>query len=352
MPADMKREDKHMKAAVFYGKGKLVVEDIPKPVPKAGEVLIKVMACGICGTDVHIYNGDEGAAKTPPKTVLGHEFSGFVEAVGTSVSKIRVGDRVCVDPNKLCGQCSYCQSGIGHFCENMVGIGTTINGGFAEYCVVPESQVYPIAPQTTFEQAAMAEPVSCCLHGIELCDIACGDTVLVIGGGMIGLIMLQLARLKGAATLILVEPVEEKRQLAKKLGADLCLDPFTENVPEALRDNGIRRVSTVIECVGNIATMGQAMEYAGKKATVMLFGLTRPQDTLEIKPFQLFKKELTLRASYINPYTQERAVKLIDSGKIDVSSMIYQTAALEKLPEILSDGKLRSRGKFIIRFNG
>lgn len=190
-----------MKAAVFYEKNDLRIEEIEKPEVKPGEVLIKVMACGICGTDVHIFNGDEGAAKTPPHTVLGHEFSGVVESVGEGVSDIKVGDRVCVDPNKLCNECYYCKSGIGHFCENMIGIGTTVNGGFSQYCAVPQSQVYKIADTTSFEQAAMAEPVACCVHGIDMCNISCGDTVAVIGGGMIGMIMLQLAKISGAESL-------------------------------------------------------------------------------------------------------------------------------------------------------
>lgn len=126
-----------MKAAVFYKKHDLKIEEIKKPEPGPGEVLIKVMACGICGTDVHIFEGDEGAAATPAGTVLGHEFSGIIEKTGDGVTAFKAGDRVTVDPNKLCGKCSYCRSGIGHFCENIIGIGTTVNGGFSEYCALP-----------------------------------------------------------------------------------------------------------------------------------------------------------------------------------------------------------------------
>ncbi len=337
-----------MKAAVFYGKHDIRIEELPVPVPKEDEVLIKVEACGICGTDVHIFNGDEGAAQTPPGTVLGHEFAGEVAAVGEKVTDIQTGDRVCVDPNKLCNECYYCKSGIGHFCEHITGIGTTVNGGFAEYCCVPRSQVYPISSRTEYTKAAMAEPVACCLHGIDLCDISCGDTVLVIGGGMIGLIMLQLAKLRGAAKVILLEPIGEKRRLAEALGADLCIDPAAGDVNQVLLHHGVHRIAVVIECVGRTETVAQAISLAGRKSTVMLFGLTRPEDTVAVRPFELFKKEITIKASYINPYTQQRAIDLIDSGRIDVSSMVYQMAPLEKLPEILEDAQLRSRGKFII----
>ncbi len=179
-----------MKAGVFFGDNDLRVTDVEKPVAGPDEVLIKVMACGICGTDVHIFCGDGGCFPTPPQTILGHEFSGVVEAVGADVKGIKPGERVCVDPNKLCGECEYCKNGIGHFCESMTGIGTGVNGGFAEYCAVPQSQVYKIGDNTTFEAAAMTEPLSCCVHGIDMCEIKPGDTVTIIGGGMIGMIML------------------------------------------------------------------------------------------------------------------------------------------------------------------
>ncbi len=338
-----------MKAAVFYGKHDLRIEEIPTPTPKDNEVLLKVEACGICGTDIHIFEGDEGCAPTPAGTVLGHEFSGVVTEVGKNVKSVKVGDHVCVDPNKLCNECYYCKSGLGHFCENMIGIGTTVNGGFAEYCAVPESQVYKVDNKALFTAAAMTEPVACCLHGIDMCDISAGDTVLVIGGGMIGLIMLQLAKLKGAVKIIMSEPIVEKREHAKKLGADICIDPINQDIEEELRNNGIDRINTVIECVGRPQTMEQAIALAGKKSTVMFFGLTKPSEEIKVKPFDIFKKEIVLKSSYINPYTQKRALDLIASGKVDVSSMIYKVAPLSELNEILGIPELRNKGKYIIK---
>ena len=166
------------------------------------------------------------------------------------------------------------------------------------------------------------------------------------------MIMLQLAKLSGAGKLILLEPVAEKREIAKKLGADLTIDPITENAKEVLAKNGIDRISCVIECVGKPATMEQAIDLAGKKSVVMMFGLTAPDDTVSLKPFEIFKKEITLRASFINPYTQKRALALIESGKIDVTSIVYDCVEMEKLPQILSDAALRAKGKFIICPNG
>jgi len=214
--------------------------------------------------------------------------------------------------------------------------------------VVKERQVYKLGENTTFEQGAMAEPVACCLHGIDLCHIQPGQQVVVIGGGMIGLLMMQLAKLAGAAKVALLEPVESKREVAKKLGADVCIDPIQEDVKERLKEAGLNWVNVVIECVGRPSTMEQAIDIAGNKGVVMMFGLTKPDDTISVKPFQIFQKELELKASYINPYTQKRALELIDSGRLDVSSMVCEVCGLEMLEEILSSPKLRGKGKYII----
>lgn len=339
-----------MKSAVFYRKHDLRIEDHEMPAVGPEDVLIRVKACGVCGTDVHIYEGDPGAAEVTPPTILGHEFSGIVVKTGEAVASVRPGDRVCVDPNCYCGKCSFCRQGVPHFCKHMIGYGTTVNGGFAEYCSVRESQVYPLGENTSFEQGAMTEPVACCLHGMDLCGIRPGHQVVVIGGGMIGLIMVQLAKLAGAAKVALLEPVKEKRETAEKLGADLCLDPTEQGIQikKLLREAGFSWIQTVIECVGRPATIEQAIELADPKAIVMMFGLTRPEESISVKPFLIFQKELELKASYINPCTQQRALDLINSGRLDVSSMVCGVYGLEKLPEILSDPALRARGKFII----
>ena len=305
-----------MKSAVFYGKHDLRVEEYAQPEVGPEDVLIQVKACGICGTDVHIYEGDKGAAEVTPPTILGHEFSGVVVKTGDKVTEYRAGDRVCIDPNCYCGACDACRNGEAHFCEHMIGYGTTVNGGFAEYCAVNYRQVYRLGENTTFEQGAMAEPVACCLHGL--------------------------------AKVALLEPVEGKREVGKKLGADICIDPVNEDVKAALAGSGMNWVQTVIECVGRPSTIEQAIEIAGKKAVVMMFGLTKPEETIGVKPFQIFQKELVLKASFINPYTQKRALDLIDSGRLDVSSMIYDVCGLDRLGDILSQPQLRAKGKYII----
>lgn len=337
-----------MKAAVFLGKHNLEVQEVKMPELKPDEVLIKVMACGVCGTDIHIYEGDEGAAKCVPPTILGHEFSGIVYEVGSGVKNFRPGDRVCVDPNDMCGGCYYCRNGKAHFCENMIGIGTTVNGGFAEFCAVREKQVYSIGDSLSFEAGAMAEPVACCIHGMDLTGVKTGDTVMIIGGGTIGLIMLQLAKLSGASTLILTEPVRAKRELALKLGADIVIDPMKQAIQEILDNNGIRHIDAVVECVGLKSTVLDALKYVGRGGTAMLFGLTAPNCEVPLRPFDVFKKEYSIKASFINPYTQKRAVSLLQSGKINIEALITDRIKLDDIQRVFRDGSFRSRGKVII----
>lgn len=338
-----------MKAAIFYGTKNIRVDEVQVREPDRDEVRIRVMACGVCGTDLHIYSGAEGAAKCTPPTILGHEFSGVIEEVGYGVTDFHPGDRVCIDPNDMCGACYYCRTGSAHFCEDMIGIGTTTDGGFAEYCTVNQKQVYKMGDEMSFEEGAMAEPISCCLHGIDLSGIKAGDTVMVIGGGTIGQIMLQLARISGASTLILVEPVKEKRELGLKLGADITIDPLTQNIPDILKKQFIQHINVTIECVGLSSTMADAVQYAGKGGTAMLFGLTDPACQIPLAPFDLFKREVSIKASFINPYTYQRAVSLLSSKKINVRDLITDTLRLSDIQRVFTDDTYRRSGKIIIK---
>lgn len=338
-----------MKSAVFQGKRKIVIEERKEREPNNNEVMIRVQACGVCGTDVHIYEGAEGAAKTNPPTILGHEFSGIVSAIGTDVKTVKPGDRVCVDPNDMCGECYYCRLGKAHFCENMVGIGTTVDGGFSEYCTVREKQVYKIPDSLSFVEAAMTEPVGCCLHGMDMTGISTGDTCLIVGGGTIGLIMVQLAKLSGCAVIILAEPIASKRDKAKKLGADIAFDPLAEDINEILNANSIKTINKAIECVGTKDTMKYTIDHTGKGGVAMLFGLTNPGATMDILPFELFKNEITVKASFINPYTHGRALELLGRKKLDVLSLITDEVKLDDINEIFTSEKYKGRGKIIVK---
>ena len=238
-----------MKAAVFYEKEKIVVEEVPVQEPGDYEVRIRVKAAGVCGTDMHIFAGAQGATQCEPPVILGHEFSGIVEKTGAKVTKVKVGDHVTVDPNISCGSCYQCRKGAPHYCENMVATGVNFNGGFAEYCTVLEKQVFILPEDMPFEAGAMCEPLACCLHGIDLAEIQPGDGVVIIGAGTIGLIMLQLAKLTGAARVAVLEPMEERQKMALEIGADLAIDSIHSDPREELDKADFGSVDVVIECV-------------------------------------------------------------------------------------------------------
>lgn len=284
---------------------------------------------------------------TPP-LIPGHEFSGVVKKIGANVNRIKVGDRVSGDPNDMCGECYFCKNAMQHFCTDNIGVGTTVDGGFAEYVIMHEKQLYTFSDDLSFIEAAMAEPVSCCLHGIDLCHIKSGDTVLVIGGGPIGMIMLQLAKNEGATKLILSEPVEEKRELALKLGATKVIDPINEDV-QAVLDEYTPNVNVVIECVGNIHTQEDAVKFAGKGATVMFFGLASPEDSFPLKPDDVFKKELHITSSFINPYTYERAIQVLESKTLRLEDLITNIVPLDDIADVFTKPEYRRAGKVMIK---
>lgn len=339
-----------MKAAVYHGPQDLRVEEVPVRELKDNEVKIQVKYCGICGTDIHIFHGDGGCCDVTPPLVPGHEFSGVVAEVGSKVKTVKVGDRVTGDPNDMCGECYFCKSGMQHFCKNNIGVGTTVDGGFAEYVIMRKKQVYKVSDDLSFIEAAMTEPISCCLHGIDLCNIKAGDTVLVIGGGPIGMIMMQLAKNAGASKVIMSEPVEEKREQALKLGATKTIDPLHEDV-EAVLAEYCENVNVVIECVGNVHTQADAVRFAGKGATIMYFGLAAPEESFPIRPDDIFKKELHITSSYINPYSFERAIQILESGTVELESLITNVVPLDDIADVFTKPEYRRTGKVMIQIS-
>ncbi len=334
-----------MKAAVFYEKGVIRVEEAPVQEPKEDEVMLRVKAAGVCGTDMHIYQGAQGATECNPPVILGHEFSGIVEKVGAKVTRVKPGDHVTVDPNISCGSCYHCRVGKPHFCDRMVATGVNFNGGFAEYCTVLEKQVFVLPEEMPFAVGAMCEPLSCCLHGMDLAEVKTGDAVVIIGGGTIGLIMVQLARLSGAAMVAVLEPMEERRKMALEAGADLAVDSLNQEVKPALEEANFGNVDVVIECVGRKETMLQAIDLAGKGGRAVLFGLTPPDCEIPFLPFAAFQKELTVKASYVNPLTQARAVRLLSSGRLNLAPLISDQIPIDRIEEAFTK---KHAGKVVI----
>ncbi len=260
-----------MRAAVFPRPQECETVEREVPVPAEHQALVRVHVCGVCGTDAHIYRG-EFPARFP--VIAGHEFAGVVEKVGTGVSSLRPGDRVAVDPNIHCGSCRPCRRGLTHLCRNLSAIGVTQDGGFATHCVVPARQCHRVPDDMPYEVAAMAEPVACCVHGIDRAGIRSGDVVLLLGAGTIGLVLLQLVRLQGAAVTIVSEPNAGKRDLAERLGATTAVDPVSEDFEQAVKAaTGGTRPDVVIECVGSAATAQQAFDLVGADHHLSLPGV-------------------------------------------------------------------------------
>ena len=325
-----------MKASRFLGNKTFAVTDLPTPHAGPGELVLRNQVCGVCGTDVHIYHGEPGSADVNPPVVLGHEYSGEVVEVGKGVTGFAVGDHVTVDPNIYCGHCAYCQNGKKQLCPSMEAIGVTRDGGFAQYSLIPASQAFKLEPTVPWEAAAMAEPLACCLHGIDLAGIQVGDKVCVVGGGAIGLLMVQLAKLSGASQIVLSEPNEKRRQVGLQLGVNAALDPTRPDSQEAFAQVLGGGANVVIECVGNTPAVKSAFQFAGKGATVLLFSVPKVDATFDLPLFDVYKKELTIKGSFVNPDTHDRAVRLINSGKVDFSSIITHRFILDQLPEAIA----------------
>jgi 2-desacetyl-2-hydroxyethyl bacteriochlorophyllide A dehydrogenase len=335
-----------MRAALFPTPGEVSIVERETPVPTEGHALVRVEASGVCGTDLHIFQG-EFPAQFP--IIPGHEFAGVVEQVGQRVSALRPGDRVVIDPNLNCGTCRPCQRGLTHLCQNLVAIGVTLDGGFSTHCSVPARQLYKMPPQMSFEVGAMAEPVACCVHGIERAQVRPGEVAVLLGAGLIGLVMLQLALLRGAASVIVSEPDAAKRELAMALGASAAVDPGSEDPMEAVRKaTGGSGADVVIDCVGGRETAQQALGLPGEGGRVLLFGVAPPDAEVTIKPYDIYAREIVITGSFINPFTHGAALALLASGRVRVSEIISHRMTLGQVPEALGMLGARQARKIIV----
>lgn len=325
-----------MKGTYFLGNQAFETRELPEHDLAADEVLLRVAACGVCGTDVHIYHGDKGSADVDPPVVLGHELAGVVEAVGSGVTKLAVGDHVAIDPNIYCGECHYCRKGKKQLCTNLFAIGVNRDGGFADHCYAPQAQCYKLNQEIPLAHGAMAEPLACCLHGIDRANIQVGDTVCVIGGGAIGLLMVQLAKLSGASRVILSELVALRREIGLSVGADWAVDPIHESLSGRIQELlGADGVDVVIECVGNPTATAQAFEAAKRGTTVLLFSVPKAGTAHPLSLEDVYQKELTIVGSIINPDTHQRAVDLINSGRIQLEPLITHRFPVEQVKEAI-----------------
>lgn len=326
-----------MKAVRLEGVGNIALREVGKPSAGPDDLLVRIEACGVCGTDRHLFHGEFPC--TPPVT-LGHEFSGIVEAIGTAVSGFSVGDRVTGDPNIACGRCPHCHAGRINLCHDLVAIGIRRDGGFAEYVVLPQKQAFPLPKDLKPTHGAFCEPLGCCLHGVDLAQIRPGSSVAVLGGGVIGLLTVQLARLAGATTIILSTRQASRRALARELGATATVDPSACDIidtvfgPSGLMPGG---VDVVFECAGVRETVEQSMRLARAGGTIVVVGVTPQGMKAEFEPFDLLFRELKVLGSFLNPFTHRRAADLIASGAIEIDKLISRQVTLEEAAAVIAN---------------
>ena len=325
-----------MNGNFFLGNGQFEMREMRFDEPKDNQVLIRNMAAGICGTDVHIMHGEKGSADVTPPVVLGHEYAGEVIAVGKNVTTCRVGDHVTVDPNIYCGKCGYCRIGKKQLCEHLVAIGVNYNGGFAQYSMVPDSQVFRLSDDLPWEVGAMTEPLACCLRGIRRARITPGDLAVIVGGGTIGLMMMQLALLSGASRVIVSEPSETRRKLAMQLGAFAALNPADGQLDGQIAGITNRRgADVVIECAGNVRATQSAFEAADHGANIVLFSVPQTDAVYPLKLFDVYSKEWNISGSFINPDTHLEAADLLSAGRIQILPLITHRYPLAQLRDAI-----------------
>jgi 2-desacetyl-2-hydroxyethyl bacteriochlorophyllide A dehydrogenase len=330
-----------MACAMWRGVDDMRLERQPVPVPEGREVLVRVAACGICATDLHLLDGSI-PLYTPPR-VLGHEMSGRVVAAGPDVSAVEVGAAVAIDPNMSCGSCFYCHEALPYMCARRV----SMIGGFAEYLRVPEQTIYPLPAGIPVEYGAIAEPLSCCLRATERAGLRAGGTVAIVGAGTIGLLIVQLAKRSGAALVAVSEPDAERRALALKLGADLAIDPMREDPRERLLNEtrGIG-VDVAFEAVGAVVTAQTAISLPRRSGTVVLIGVPPATAELTLKSYELFERELTIRTSFIRAYEFRRAVELL--AVLDVEPLLGTRFPLERIHDAFAAAGSRQGVKTLV----
>ncbi len=334
-----------MKAAVLFAPGDLRITDFPIPSLADDAIEVSVAYCGLCGTDFHKFAGKAGSRPVTYPVPLGHEVSGIVTRVGSKVTRFKVGDRVTVDPNHSCGRCDYCRSGRRHLCTASRGVVK----GMAQFICPPEENVYHIPDTLSLRDAALTEPLSCCLHGMDLMEMQSGETVAIVGCGAIGALTVQLCRISGAGKIIVLDANEDKRAVALSQGAHLFINSRTENVTEALAAAGVDCVHRVMECVGIPVTAELALSVAGRGATVVLFGVSDPQAIVPLRWYDAFTKELIIKTSYINPHTTPRAIALLAGGLLDTDAAISTVIPPEALPEEMTTRKYSALGKVLVK---
>ena len=329
-----------MIAAVFHGvREGIKVEERSSPEIRTPEdVLIEVKACGLCGTDPAIL---EGRHPSSPPVILGHEYGGVVVDVGKEVSSIKPGDHVVVDPNIKCGRCRFCRSGRQNLCENMTTLGIFVDGGFAQYNVAPQSVIYKVPEDMDWKDVALVEPVSCVVNGLRRSGMRAGDSIVILGAGPIGLIWIALAKEAGASKIIVSETMPTRRDAAKRLGADLVLDPRSVDVVGSVRSETDGGVNVAVEVIGNPLTVRQAIEMLGFGGRAVVFGTCPKEAQVSIDPYDLMQHEKEVVGSFIANYTFRPAVEAMYRKRVNSDVLFthqFKVKEIHKAIEVHKSG--------------
>ena len=328
-------------SAVWYGVNDLRLEERPLPAPGPLDVVVKVVGCGVCATDLHLLDGSI-RLYDPPK-VLGHEVGGVVEMVGAGVTHVAAGDLVALDTSVACNACFYCREGRPFNCPNRLSVAA----GFSEVNVVPASVVYRLPAGVPAEVGALAEPLSCAMHAVERAGIRPADTVAIIGAGALGLLVLCVARLCGATQLIVSDLDASRRSLAQRFGATRVVDPAVDDIVEVARDiTEGRGVDCAFEAVGAQATIEQAFELPRFGGTLVQVSVPPASARPALPAYEMFARELTIRGSFIRTSEFRRAVELL--GVLDLSPLITQRFSLRDVDSAIQAARSRQGVRVLV----
>jgi len=319
-----------MRAGVFTGCGHIERRDLPMPEPAAGQVLLRVLGCGVCGTDYHIYEGELTDGVVTP-VVLGHEIAARVERLGDSVSGLEAGQFCAVDPVIGCGTCRQCQLGRPNLCRRPAIIGYKLNGGFAQYLVAPASKVAPMGESAGVAGGVLCETLACVLNGYSRLGLFAGASALVLGAGTVGLLWTQLLAQSPCRTVLVSEPVAMRRNKAAQLGAAEIIDPRSQDLAAQVRRRLPDGADFIIDATGEPAAIEQALPLLGPGGTFMIFGVCPAGSSIRLDPFELYNKQARIAASKMPPHQLPRAAALIDAGRIACDQIVTATVGLDEL---------------------
>ncbi|MFI9385981.1 zinc-dependent alcohol dehydrogenase family protein [Kutzneria sp. NPDC052558] len=317
-----------MKAAVISGVGQVEVTTVDDPTPGRRQVVVDVSACGLCGTDLHILQGE--FAPTLP-VIPGHEFAGVVAEIGSDVTEVAVGDRVAVDPSLYCFECRYCRSGRNNLCERWGGIGVSTAGGAAEFAVAPVANCVKLPEHVRTEDAALIEPLSCAVRGYDVLRSQLASSVLIYGSGTMGLMMLELGKLTGAASIEVVDLNEERLATARQLGCT-AVATSADELDRAGWD-------VVIDATGNARAIQDGLSRVAKGGTFLQFGVADYAARVEIDPYKIYNQEITITGSMAVLHSYERAADLFAAGVLDPEVFISDRLPLDDYAAALEQFK-------------